>query len=189
MTSLLSIDPSSTACGLAHWPSIEGCYPEPDYLHVVRRRDTLPMDRIDAMVESILVIARRLLPDVVVIEYSGGKVARRLKGRGVSGLAVLGQAQGRIYQSLLDSARYRASRFDPEQIVPVSESEWTKGDRRSKEERARQLELACPIYRDYAAQDPGRDAADACLLGGWWIAKHCLAENVRRASGDSGDHA
>jgi Holliday junction resolvasome RuvABC endonuclease subunit len=170
MTTLLSFDPSSTRCGWSYWQSIAGRNPQPHSLGVIAPPVRLPSDgRIDLIVEGVLDLARRFLPSHVVLEYALGKVAGRLAGRKVSGLAVLGQAQGRVYQALADAARHRTSRFDPEEIVKTGE-EWTGGV--PKEKRSRLLVFTCPIYCDFAAQDPGFDAADAVLMGWEWIARH-----------------
>ncbi len=114
------------------------------------------VDRIDQMVSGV----RRLTHFYrgwgidVVMEWSSGKLHRRVKGV-ATGLAVLGQAQGAVRQAL------NGWGYDP---ILVAENDWTKGKPKAK--RADGVGLRYPPYA--RADDPGLDMADALGLLDWY---------------------
>jgi len=83
----------------------------------------------------------------------------------VQGLAVLGQAQGSVWQFL--APRYK--------VVRVSERVWTKigGRNARKDVRQAVVKERCPEYAARVAADPkfdrGMDASDAIGLAYWWF--------------------
>lgn len=190
--SILCLDPSSSACGVAYFPTL-GYRQHPTYVHVIRPKGIhkTSIARIDYIVGCVLETAREWKPSVVVLEYSAGKVAGRLQAkkmrkdvvtdlrrlgvkispelaidddddiRNISGLAVMGQAQGEVRRVLLCHG------FD---VQAVDES-WT--GRVSKVERAAVIDVTIPAYREFreGVGDPGYDAADAIGIGLYYIGK------------------
>lgn len=152
---LLSLDVSSSCTG---WALVRGPAAARPARFGLIRSSAESIERIDAMTAGVVELLDQLRPDYVVLEWSSGKVHRRL-GR-IHGLAVLGQAQGAVRE------RVRMVWGEPDL---VNESEWTGG--RNKENRAKYLIATCPEYSQAAADDPGRDAADAVGLGLWWMTR------------------
>ena len=125
--------------------------------------------RVSAMcgdLESILAASE---PDIVVIEWTSGKVgAKRHKGRG-AGLAIYGLAIGAIWRTAVS---WSAQRTPLGQVVTVLENEWTAG--KSKKSRSELIAMEYP--RIDFSKDTGGDIADAIGLGVWFVKrwKHAL---------------
>jgi Holliday junction resolvasome RuvABC endonuclease subunit len=184
-SSLLCLDVSSHAAGVAYFPSLNRDQ-APHYLHVIKPISRLPtICRIDFIVAGVLETVCRFQPDTVVMEYTDGKVARRLKQRNPSGLAVMGQCQGEVRRALLC---YESRRL----IETVNES-WTA--RKPKDERALNMAALFPIYNDFLRDGldgswkgvgewdgKGLDAADAVGIGIYWINQENLRRAIERAN-------
>lgn len=154
---ILAIDPSSTCTGYAvlRGPSLVEA-------GVLRPRVRLAAnDRVRAMAADFATLLADHRPDVVVVEDTSGKVARRHGAGGGAGLAVYGKAVGYlarvadVWAELLPSQR---------SVELVLENEWTAGER--KEARVRRVALEYPGYDP--AKDPGGDVGDAIALAAYW---------------------
>lgn len=187
MTSLLSLDPSSSACGVAFFPDVDARDPAPTVLQVIRPRPgLLTIQRIDLLVVEVLGRVRELRPAIVLMEYSSGKVHGKIRDRRPTGQGPLWQCQGEIRRSLM---MYSAIDFlnewrkEPYKVETVDES-WTC--RVPKPERALRIAAEFPTYDEFLRSgldgswkgDPrkkwdgkGLDAADAVGIGLWWIGK------------------
>jgi Holliday junction resolvasome RuvABC endonuclease subunit len=169
---LLSLDPSSTACG---WAVFHGPERLADF-GVIRPKASSPaLDRVDRIVEAVEALLDEAQPDECVIEISSGKTHGRIAK--ASGLSVLGNAQGAVRQAI-------RNRHLP--VEAVSENEWTGGNR--KADRARVVGILYPPYARFAASggDPGFDAADAIGIGAWLFGKRRWAQLVARATDGKG---
>lgn len=163
---LLSLDTSSTATGYAvfHGRGLVCC-------GVIRPKATLPaLDRVGLIVADVEALTDAAAPDEIVMEISSGKVHGRIAK--ASGLAVLGHAQGAIWEAV-------RRRMIP--LTTVAENEWTKS--KKKADRAAHFAGMYLTYADFAKiqwhatkgctskADPGFDAADAVGIGDWFNGK------------------
>jgi Holliday junction resolvasome RuvABC endonuclease subunit len=153
---LLSLDVSSTASGYAIFGN--GADDLGPFGVIKPRGRWDAVERIKLIVDAIVTVLATHHPASVVMEFSAGKTAGRLDK--ASGLAVLGQAQGAVWEAIR-SRGYGVS--------TVPENEWTK--RVKKEKRAEEIVAHFSEYRDYFAEgrDSGFDAADAIGLGRWFL--------------------
>jgi hypothetical protein len=153
---LLSLDVSSTAAGYA----VFGTGPDDlGAFGVIKPRGRWDaVERIRLIVDAVVTVLAMHPPASVVMEFSAGKTAGRLAK--ASGLAVLGQAQGAVWEAIR-SRGYGVS--------TVTENEWT--NRKPKPKRAEDVAGWYGEYRDYFAEgrDSGFDAADAIGLGVWFL--------------------
>ncbi len=190
--SLLCLDPSSTCCGAAYFPSLAHDA-APTYLHAIRPTSSWDaMKRIDFIVAGVLETVRRWRPSLVLMEWSDGRLdaARtRQRGRAYPGMAVMGQAQGAVRQALMDHPWWWPSPTVRGKIETVSEADWTC--QKGKDARALTMAAMFPLYRDFleSGQDgpwtgkgswkhgAGLDVADSVGIGVWRIGE----ENTRRA--------
>jgi Holliday junction resolvasome RuvABC endonuclease subunit len=163
---LLALDVSSSACGAAIISAMgktitsHGLWlikPPSSWKDSKRRIDYI-VDGVDQLIQFI--------NNGVVMEWQSH--LRAAGCRNANGLAVLGQAQGRVYQHLVER----------EQMVDlVSEREWTKinGWNQRKEQRAHGVSMVFPEYRAACKEDdsfdPGLDIADALGIGLWRLAQ------------------
>lgn len=169
---LLALDVSSSACGWALLWCPGGTV---DAFGVIVPKTTASaVTRIDAIVAEVTALLVTRLPERVVLEWSAGKVHGGAKS-GYSGLAVLGQAQGAVYQAV-------KSWQDGSPPETVPDIEWTGGTKKTT--RARKLALVEPAYAMALAkkQDLGFDAADAICLGRWVLARDRERALIRRGS-------
>ena len=160
---VLALDVSSTAAGWAVFR--EGLL---DDFGLIRPPGRLPaIDRIGLIREGVEDVVGVEHCFVCALEWSGGKVHGRL-GR-VHGLAVLGQAQGVVYERL---------RSLGVPTWPVGEGEWT--GKRPKAARAAEIRLRHPEYARWAEanKDAGGDVSDAIGLGEWAMARARVAAMV-----------
>ena len=102
----------------------------------------------------------------MVLEWSAGRVAGRLRGSNPSGLAVLGQAQGACYQQVIREG-FR--------VELVGEGDWTawKGRGVPKAERIGWAKRHVPAYTRWLAEhtDSGGDVGDSVALLCWRVAR------------------
>lgn len=163
MIKLLSLDPSSTRTGYAlyRWDEASAgeTLAEAGYLKP-RAADT-PLKRIRAMAADFREMLAEISPDVVVIEWTSGKVNRRRHKGGGAGLSIYGGAAGYIICEA-DRAMPAAAIFTP------LENDWTNGV--EKEKRQDFIAALYPAYAAHMAKDGGGDVADAIGLARWWIA-------------------
>ncbi len=162
---VLGVDPSSTKTGFAllsegpvarhgvgellEWGLVKGVTKDPATL------------RARQIAAEMVAHARRMAPDVIVIETPSGKVARNKRGKTQgAGLSVYGFAAGQVDHALWNV-------FGMERVVMVNEIDWTGGAK--KQARASRVELLHPGYD--RSKDSGMDAADAIGLAGWYLAK------------------
>jgi hypothetical protein len=153
---LLSLDVSSTAAGYAVFGS--GADDLGAFGVIKPRGRWEAVERIKLIVDAVTAVLAMYPPASVVMEFSAGKTAGRLDK--ASGLAVLGQAQGAVWEAIR-SRGYSVS--------TVTENEWT--NRKPKPKRAEDVAGWYGEYRDYFAEgrDSGFDAADAIGLGRWFL--------------------
>jgi Holliday junction resolvasome RuvABC endonuclease subunit len=178
--SLLCLDPSSTACGVAYFPTMSPKQAPTFLRRITPKSSWNPIMRIDYILQGVIIHVTEYKPSAVVLEYSSGKVAGRLKSRSPSGLAVLGQAQGEVRMALLD---YQKANGSP--TVETVDESWTGGE--PKPSRAARVALEFQVYRDFVRDHgdggkDGLDVADAIGIGLYWIAK----TNLERMAKDAG---
>jgi len=121
------------------------------------QKQTNPADiRIAVICTEIDTLITTEEPDVVVLEWTTGKVGKNRHKGGGSGLAIYGIAIGAIWQTIRQIMNTR-------DIVLIDES-WTRG--KPKEKRLAELELTCPAYK--RKDDKGGDMGDAILLAQYY---------------------
>jgi Holliday junction resolvasome RuvABC endonuclease subunit len=115
-----------------------------------------PIGRIDAIVAGLEAELAGSCCDLCAMEWQSHKFAARQVH--AQGLAVLGQAQGAVYEAMR-----RMGFMQP--VACVGERAWTLG--RPKARRAQAVRLRCPEYARWAdaGQDAGLDACDSIGLG------------------------
>lgn len=158
---ILSIDPSSTKTGFALLDERETLL-DAGTLRPNKTTDAAEY-RVAAMcrdLENLLIINA---PDIVVIEWTSGKVGRRHKGYG-AGLAVYGIAIGAIWRTAVIWAAKGAAR----QVITIYENEWTAG--KSKSRRSGLIKTLYPKID--LSKDTDGDIADAIGLGAWYIRRY-----------------
>jgi Holliday junction resolvasome RuvABC endonuclease subunit len=157
---LLSLDVSSTASGYAIFGN--GANDLGPFGVIKPRGRWEAVERIKLIVDAVVTVLTTHHPASIVMEWNAGKAGHwtATGGRKVSGLAVLGQAQGAVWQAIRERGYA---------VETVTEDEWTK--RVKKEERAESIASQFSEYRDYFAEgrDSGFDAADAIGLGRWFL--------------------
>lgn len=150
---ILALDPSSTCSGYAAMTDANILV---DAGKIKPHRASDPANaRIRAMAADVLVLVEQHKPEVVVVEDTSGKVARR-HGGGGAGLAVYGKAIGWLVATL-EAAGVR--------VVTVLENDWSRG-----QPKRRRQQIVAAAFKGYdAAKDSGGDVADAIALGQWWF--------------------
>lgn len=144
---VLGIDPGSVRTGYALIDSVAGTLVQ---VGVIRPNPGRPVERVEQLVDELETVLADLRPDLIVVEVTTGKVARRGRAGGGAGLGVYGMAVGAVYIT--------ARRFAGAETVGVYENDWTQGVPKSK--RLGQIALAFPeLVRSKAFQDA--DIADA----------------------------
>lgn len=162
---VVALDVSSTVIGWAI------CHRDPDGLLIddswgaIRAKKHWDSSRrIQWMIQKLHddeVVTPQTPPLRVVMEWQSHM---RAAGPSVQGLAILGKAQGAVWQHLVELGL---------QVDHVSEREWTKinGKPAKKEVRAARVYGMCPDYKYGVLNndnlDPGLDIADAIGIGFW----------------------
>ena len=156
---ILAIDPSSTKTGFALFDDNETLI-DAGTLRPNKTTDAAE-HRIAAMCSDLEVLLKVNTPDIVVIEWTSGKVGRnRHKGSG-AGLAVYGIAVGAIWRTAAAWAARQATR----QVITIYENEWTAGvPKRQRGELVKRM-----VPRLDLSKDSGGDISDAIGLGCWYI--------------------
>lgn len=155
-TVLLSLDVSSSACGWCVGRKTEAGVEILDF-GVIRPPSGWDFARkVGAMTTEINRLCKDWRYGRVVMEFQSHKHT----GLHVQGLAVLGQAQGAVWQN-----------FQPHMAVDrVTEREWTKlnGKNARKDVRCEHVKAVVPVYAARVAENPkfdkGLDASDAIGL-------------------------
>jgi Holliday junction resolvasome RuvABC endonuclease subunit len=149
---ILSLDPSSTACG---WAVLDDDRTIVD-LGVIKPGGHRPLwSRVGRMCDAVGELMARIEPDEVLVEVTSGMT---YKARRASSLATLGMAQGAVWCAVKAGGR------EPHVVL---ETEWTR--RLPKANRQRELAIWCDAYRDIAKKDKGGDIADAIGVALFWI--------------------
>jgi hypothetical protein len=168
---IVGLDPSSTIIGYA----------------AMRRSRTLidvgvitPAKGSDGSWERIMQMCRcdllrlldSLMPAVILVEWTKGKVNERRHGGLGAGLAVYGCGVG---AAAMAAVIWAADHGDCE-VLPILENDWTRGQRK----RDRQLAIASayPQYAGHLAEDVGGDMSDAIGLCDWWITEQMAAKSL-----------
>lgn len=153
----LSLDPGSQITGYAVMAEgerlVEGGVLRPD-----RTRDPV-IDRLRAMKRDLLTLLEQVRPDVIVVEFTSGKVGKRHGGSG-AGLAIYGMAVGMLWEVCENWAEVRRAYGLPCRVECIPENEWTRGQ--SKAKRAAVITALFPEY--LGENDKGMDIADAIGL-------------------------
>lgn len=162
---LLAVDPSSTRTGYALLRVPGGDVIDAGFLSG-RARDAA-IGRAMEIGDELIKLVADVRPDLIVIELPGPRTPRAMWKRNPTGhgQAVYGACVGVIY---------RAAWQTGVEVIPISAHEWT--GRASKERRGIGLAMTSAAYRAAAAQDRGRDVADAIELGRWWIGRTRMSE-------------
>lgn len=173
-TTLLALDVSSTCTGWAECEYRGSMSVAPWMIRSVElirpRQSNRPWGRITETVWLCRDRVEEVDPHRIVMEWSEGHVHR---GHAGHGLAVTGQAQGAVWESLQRLAT----------VDLVGDDVWTRNldtnQRPSKESRASWAYANSDAYREFAGpprirdgkitfpNDPGFDAADAVCLACW----------------------
>jgi len=163
---ILGIDPSSTAAGCALLD--EGGRLLDAWIIKPAKISAAPQFRIDSICGDIAELLGVVSPDIIVIEWTVGKVGlRRHKGQG-AGLAIYGAAVGAVWQAVKNWARGKIC-----EIVLIPENEWTRGV--SKGQRTARISSTYPGY-DLDA-DKGGDVADAIGIVEYFLRRKLLTVN------------
>lgn len=149
---IIAFDPSSSVCGYAIIETIGMKVIEAGMLKPARRTDPAN-DRIRAMVRDAAELIAEQDPELIVIEDTSGKVARRHGTGGGAGLAIYGKAIGWLAST--------CDRIRPGKVRMVLENEWTGGV--SKARRFLHVQAAAPGMN--FESDKGGDARDAVGVG------------------------
>ena len=156
---LLALDPSSTVIGYAVM-AVSGRLIEAGRITPDQAAASESFDRIAAMADDLWEILYKRRPDIILLEWTLGKVGRRRHRGGGAGLAVYGCGVG-----WCGCVCYRWAKDFNVTLIPVVENAWTRGVPKA-ERRAALLSL----YPGYSPdRDPGGDAADALGLAEWWL--------------------
>ena len=157
---VVALDVSSTVTGWATVKRAKGVNIVEDFGAIRPPKHWEADRRISYMVDHLheRAVTRQTPPIRVVMEWQSHM--RAAGARNINGLAVLGKAQGCIYQHLADLGVH---------VDRVSEREWTHSWK--KERRAELIRLLCVEYRKAVETDPGLDTgldiADAIGIGYW----------------------
>ena len=114
-------------------------------------------------VKGVLMLHRPI--DIVVLEWTTGKVGTKRHKGGGSGLAIYGIAIGAIWQTIWEWSGGGSS----PKISLIDES-WTKGKPKAK--RLAELELSFKSY--HRKDDKGGDMGDAILLAQYYTTRQLL---------------
>lgn len=154
---LLSLDPASRFVGWSvfHHASLH------EFGLIRRPAAWAPTRRLGGLTDDVAALCDVQQPTAVVMEFSDGKVARRMKGH-AAGLSIMGAAQGAIWQML------RARGLE---VETVGENEWSGS--RPKKARAADVRFGEPRYGEVAAagKDEGMDISDSLGLAWWWLCR------------------
>lgn len=148
---LLSLDPSSTCTGYA---TFDG------YGRLIESGRLIPkgkcaLTRIRSVGADLLALIADVVPSIIVIEISTSKYGRA-RSKGSNTIVVYGAAWGYCLHVCEASGAG---------VKTVEANEWTKG--RKKAERVLAAKFVFKKYKP--EQDPGGDAADAIMLGDWYL--------------------
>ena len=171
--SLLALDPSSTAIG---WCQMgPGCeLRSAGVIRPGREHRKTAFDRITDMTSALAALLHYATPSTILIEWTVGKVAGRLKrkSRG-AGLAIYGIGVG---AATATCQWYAHKRFEIEivEIEAITENTWTRG----VPKEARQAWIAGQFKQYRATDDPGGDMADAIGLAQWWLQERKMKGNT-----------
>jgi len=120
-------------------------------------------NRVMSMGDDLGRLLNDLHPDVVLIEWTKGKVNERRHGGLGAGLAVYGCGVGfAAARALQWSIEHPGSR-----VEPVLENDWTRGV--AKKDRQLAVAALCPEYGARIGDDPGGDMSDGIGLAHWWL--------------------
>lgn len=169
---ILAIDPSSTRTGWALFRG--GALQNFGAIGPFPRRFTVAQ-RVAEMCSSVVTKCLLYDPDVVVFEWTSGKVGKTHRGRG-AGLAMHGVAIGAIWQAVV---AWERERFDAKggietPIELINENTWTRAVPKATRQHAVKTEY--PQYHMMA--DKGGDIADAIGLGDWWLKERSVRKEV-----------
>ena len=164
MTTLLSIDPSSTCTGYAVFRNKR--LVDAGLLKPTNRKDP-PTKRIVEMVAELQGVLHEKKPKVAVVEITSGKVNTRRHGGSGAGLAIYGMAVGAMWQSLREYLVW--GKIEGE-VVCVPENDWIRHRAKGQKSKAARIAEVAACHKKYDPdKDKGGDAADAILLGEWYL--------------------
>ena len=132
-----------------------------------KNRDDPPNIRIGEIVNAVHALLIEHEPDIIVLEWTTGKVNKGRHKGGGRGLAIYGIAVGAIWITM--ELWHKDNHGD---IVLIDEG-WTKGVKKKK--RLEDLELTCSAYN--REDDKSGDMGDAICLGEYYL-KRLYAERV-----------
>jgi Holliday junction resolvasome RuvABC endonuclease subunit len=177
MSTILSIDPSSTCIGYAVVNSLESSglveagrikpstgkdavnYLHPKLARWLARKELSAMRRIESMSPDVFELIERVAPTVVAVEVPSGLFGTGAKRGARGSLTTYGLAAGRIYEL----CQHRSEQIGIP-CLPITERMWTTG----AGNKTRRLPNIVAIYRQYdPSKDPGGDIADAIGIARW----------------------
>lgn len=175
---IFSIDPGSQRSGWAVMTGEEKLV-EAGLLLPERTRDGAEK-RLQAMMQDLVRLLVQYQPDVVVLEWTSGKVITSRHGGGGAGLAIYGIAIGALWAVCLQWAQVSRAGGRTCEVVCISENEWTHGRPKTRRRiggkavpsRVDLIQHRFPAY--VPEKDPGGDVADAIGLALWYLHKHKL---------------
>jgi len=163
-STIVSLDPSSTVVGYAVMRT-DG--------RLVQAGPITPEDkkagsfeRVQSLGDDIWSLLERHQPDIILIEWTVGKVGQRRHQGGGAGLSVYGCGVGWIgcvCNTWISAGTWCALQMP--RLIAILENDWTRGV--PKEDRQAAVFAAYPQYDP--AEDPGGDVADAIDMALWWL--------------------
>jgi hypothetical protein len=166
---ILALDPSSTCTGYAvmGWED----YGLRDAGKFKPQDSTAPaVERIDDMCDDLQLVLMECRPEIIVIEWTSGKIAGRLEETKISHLAIYGIAIGALWREVHryckdENGALRKANEPTIGYVLIPENEWTK--KVAKRNRLVNIERLYPGYS--MDDDKGGDVGDAIGLGRYLI--------------------
>ena len=157
---IVSIDPGSIIAGYAVMEN--GALIDAGLIKPQKQNNPSDM-RIAVICTEIDALIKAEEPDIVVLEWTTGKVGKNRHKGGGSGLAIYGIAIGAIWQTIRQIMNTR-------NIVLIDES-WTRGIK--KKDRLADLELSCSAY-DRSKDAATGDMGDAICLAQYYLQERKL---------------
>ena len=170
---IVSLDPSSTAVGFAVFQGrefVQAGLIKPD------NASAESFERVVSMGDDVWSVLQQKDPQIILIEWTLGKVGQRRHHGGGAGLPVYGIGVGwigctcyRWIEEQFMQGRYGNYR----QLIPIYENNWTNG----VPKKTRQAAIAS-LYPSYCPErDPGGDIADAIGLADWWMREKMMSDD------------
>jgi len=161
---VMGFDPSSTICG---WAAMR--YDKSSLSAGTIRPDKLSKpsyERVFIIARDVEQLLNEYKPDIVLVEWTEGKVGRRRHTGFGAGLAVYGTGVGAVGLTI----RNWTKNNPPAEMICVLENDWTR--RIPKETRTAYIASEYAEYK--LVSDPGGDIADAIGIINWYLKENLI---------------